>query len=226
MRQIDKAKFVSYANYVNLPKKLKYFYCVNRLLSCCLCCCCCCFSLERRAPASFEKCERWKRKCWLKIVSVYKYAHTHTHRRTVEHTCVFVHIKFILHAKWKSLPPPSPQFACSELLTQSVSQAPSLIRNTPPDAISSSISPSELQHHHRLHLISQSSRRCVVVVVVRRKREFQLPMSVNWFATDTPCPTPPLLATWARTRFVIVAHKKHNKKVAAMLLNGELRACC
>lgn len=44
----DKGKFVSYANYVNLPKKLKYFYCVNRLaqllllLSCCLCCCCCC----------------------------------------------------------------------------------------------------------------------------------------------------------------------------------------
>lgn len=153
----------------------------------------------------------------------------------MEHTCVFVHIKFILHAKWKSLPPPSPQFACSELLTQSVSQAPSLIRNTPPDAISSSraLSPSQSssnsiasQHHLRLHLISQSSRRCVVVVVVRRKREFQLPMSVNWFATDTPYPTPPLLATWARTRFVIVAHKKHNKKVAAMLLNGELRACC
>jgi len=41
---------------------------VNRLLlwtnnNCCLWqCCWCCFPL-------FEKCERWKRKCWLKIVS-------------------------------------------------------------------------------------------------------------------------------------------------------------
>lgn len=149
MRQIDKAKFVCYVNYVNLPKKLKYFYCVNRLLSCCLCCCRCCFSLERRAPASFEKCERWKRKCWLKIVSVYKYAHTHRH--TVEHTCVFVHIKFILHAKWKSLSAVSP--VCLLRAAHSVSKSGTFSDKKYATRchfeLSSSISISELQQLHR-----------------------------------------------------------------------------
>lgn len=38
----DKGKFVSYANYVNLPKKLKYFYGVNRLAQLLLLLSCCC----------------------------------------------------------------------------------------------------------------------------------------------------------------------------------------